>query len=153
MSPTLTTPAWSRVPRLWARAIKLAQEPPPPAPPCFIHRDYHPNNVLWQNGRVSGIVDWPNACRGVAGVDVAWCRQNLMFLYGVPAADGFLQAYECLAGSVFSYHLHWDLLALLEVLPGPPRLYPPWAEFGVHVTAAVMQERIDTYLESVLTRR
>ena len=150
--PTLTPPAWSRVPHLWESALALTLEPPPPVPLRFIHRDYHPNNVLWQNGRVSGIVDWPNACVGAAGIDVGWCRKNLLFLYGVPAADRFLRAYERLAGPAFSYHPHWDLRVIAEELPGPPRPYPPWAEFGVRVTAEMMRERVDDYLESVLAR-
>ncbi len=150
--PNLTPPPWSRVPELWERAITLAQEPPPPAPDCLVHRDYHPNNVLWQGNKISGIVDWPGACRGAANVDVSWCRENLMSLHGVPAADGFLIAYERLAGGAFTYHPYWDLLALMEALPGPPRPYPPWAEFGAHLTAETMRERVDDYLESILRR-
>lgn len=149
---TLTPPAWSRVPDLWAQAIALAQEPPPPAPLCFIHRDYHPNNVLWQNSRVSGIVDWPSACVGDASVDVAWCRKNLMYLHGIEAADTFLRAYEAVAGRAFPFHPYWDVMVLLEELPVPPRPYPPWAEFGVRVTAETMRQRVDNYLESVMRR-
>ena len=151
--PHLTPPAWSRIPRLWEQAIAIAQGPLPPAPECLIHRDYHPCNVLWQDGQVSGIVDWPNGCRGAANVDIAWCRSNLMFLYGVPAADGFLRAYERLAGAAFAYHPYWDLLEITDSLPGPPRLYPPWAEFGLrHLTEQLLRERVDDYLESVLRR-
>ena len=40
----------------------------------------------------------------------------------------------------------------MEVLPGPPCPYPPWAEFGVRVTAETMRGRVDDYLESVLGR-
>ena len=148
----LTPPPWSRVPALWARAIALAQGPPPPGPDSFIHRDYHPNNVLWQKGRVSGIVDWTMACRGDANVDVAWCRKNLLFLHGPEAAETFLQSYQAAAGPSFVYRPYWDVMVLLEELPGPPSPYPPWAEFGVRVTAEVMQERVDNYLESVLAR-
>ena len=150
--PNLAPPLWSRVPDLWEQAIALTQSSPPPAPDCFIHRDYHPNNVLWQEG-ISGIVDWPSACRGAANVDVSWCRENLMLLHGVPAADGFLSAYERLAGAAFTYHPYWDLLALMEALPGPPSPYPPWAELGAsHLTAEILRERVDDYLESVLQR-
>ena len=148
----LTPPPWSRVPALWARAIALAHEPPPPAPTSFIHRDYHPNNVLWRSTRVSGIVDWTMACRGDANVDVAWCRKNLLFLHGPEAAETFLRAYQAVAGPSFVYRPYWDVLVLLEELPGPPSPYPPWAEFGAIVTAAVMRERLDDYLESVLAR-
>ena len=149
----LSPPSWSRIPHLWEQAIAVAQGPPPPLQECFIHRDYHPNNVLWQNETLTGIIDWPGGCRGAASVDVSWCRENLKFLYGVPAADTFLKAYEAMAGASFTYHPYWDLLALMESLPGPPGLYPPWAEFGVrHLTPELMRERVDDYLESVLRR-
>ena len=149
----LTPPAWSRIPRLWERAIAIAQGPAPPAPECLIHRDYHPNNVLWSDGRVSGLVDWTMGCRGAANVDVAWCRKNLIHLHGLAAADRFLRAYEDLAGASFTYHPYWDVLDLMEELPGPPAPYPPWAEFGIlHVTKESMRERVDDWLESVLNR-
>jgi aminoglycoside phosphotransferase (APT) family kinase protein len=57
---------------------------------CFLHRDYHPVNVLWQGQVISGVVDWVNACMGPPGVDVAHCRLNLVLMYGLAVADRFL---------------------------------------------------------------
>ncbi len=149
----LEPPAWSSQPELWAKAIERVQGPWPDVPECFIHRDYHPNNVLWQHSRLSGIIDWPNACIGPAGIDVAWCRGNLIHLYGVDVAERFLRAYESLAGTAFSYHPMWDWLVIIETLPGPPEVYPPWLEFGIqHVSRKVMRERLDEYLASVMAR-
>lgn len=149
--PSLKPPVWSRVPNLWEQIIEIAQGPPPPAPICFIHRDYHPMNVLWEGDRVSGIVDWPSACRGVANFDVAWCRLNLLYLYGIQAADRFLAAYESLAGKALPHQAYWDSLALVETLPDLPALYPPWAEFGVHhLTTDIMLERQEAYAERIL---
>ena len=73
----LLPPKWTAIPHVWERAIDLVLNTTPDAQSVFIHRDYHPTNVLWKKGAVSGIVDWPNACRGPAGVDVAHCRINL----------------------------------------------------------------------------
>ena len=150
---TLTPPDWSDVPELWARAISVVQGPPPDGRVCFIHRDYHPNNVIWQGGRVSGVVDWVSACRGAPGLDVAWCRQNLAQLHGVPAADAFLAAYQSLAGAGFAYHPYWDLMGLAEFLPGPPDVYPGWTACGVrHLSAGLVRQRLDAYLRSILAR-
>jgi aminoglycoside phosphotransferase (APT) family kinase protein len=149
----LEPPAWSGYPGLWERAIEIVNAPWPEVRECFIHRDYHPVNVLWQDGRVSGIVDWPNACRGPAGIDVAWCRGNLVGLFGVAVADRFLEAYQSLAGSSFEYHPHWDLLDIIEWLPGPPTVYLPWIEFGIQsLTDEIVQGRVDEYLVSVMGR-
>ena len=47
----LRVPAWAGDRTVWERAIALAHEQPPALPERFIHRDYHPGNVLWQSGR------------------------------------------------------------------------------------------------------
>lgn len=150
---SLEPPRWSSVPELWEQAIETAKGRWPQTRFCFIHRDYHPNNVLWQRERVSGLVDWVNACRGPAGFDVAWCRQNLVQLYGVAAADQFLEDYCALAASRFDYHPFWDLLAATEFLPGPPGVYPGWLDFGVrHLDAEIIRQRADEYLISIMAR-
>ncbi len=59
----------------------------PTGPDAFIHRDFHPANLLWVDGRLTGVVDWVNACVGPAGVDTAHCRVNLAILWGAEAAD------------------------------------------------------------------
>jgi len=63
---------------MWAAMIALAEGPRPRVRQRFIHRDYHPMNVRWSRGRLSGVVDWTNASVGPTGKDVAWCRQNLV---------------------------------------------------------------------------
>ncbi|HVF55370.1 MAG TPA: aminoglycoside phosphotransferase family protein [Pyrinomonadaceae bacterium] len=149
----LEPPAWSSWPELWEKAIEIVRGAPPVSRVCFIHRDYHPNNVLWKAGRVSGIVDWVNACRGPAGIDVAWCRQNLAQLYGVSEADAFLDAYRLLADGSFEYHPYWDLIAAIEFLPGPPGVYEGWLAFGAEgLSDELTTGRVDEYLSSVLAR-
>lgn len=148
---TLQVPGWSSVPDLWAQAIDIARGPEPDYTPCFVHRDYHPMNVLWQEKTLSGVVDWVNACRGPLGIDLAHCRLNLVAMYGPATADEFLKNYETLTG--VSHHPYWDLIDLIEVLPGPPGIYSPWLEFGLsHLTPALMVSRLDDYVARVLKR-
>jgi len=150
---SLEPPAWSRVPELWEKAIEIVAGPRPPARECFVHRDFHPANVLWSNGRVSGVVDWVNACRGPAGIDVAWCRHNLARMYGVGAAEEFLGCYQERAGTRFAHEPFWDLIALIELLPGPPGVYPGWPAFGLKgLDDATVGERVDEYLSSLMRR-
>ncbi|NDJ77733.1 MAG: aminoglycoside phosphotransferase family protein [Chloroflexi bacterium] len=141
----LTVPAWSAQPGAWTRVLDAASGPRPRARTCFIHRDYHPTNVLWQAGEVSGVVDWVNACVGAPNLDVAHCRLNLAQLYGVESADHFLRGYQAQAAG-FAYDPYWDALALIEVLPGPPELYQGWVDFGVtHLTPDTVRARLDAY--------
>jgi aminoglycoside phosphotransferase (APT) family kinase protein len=149
----LAVPSWSRQPEAWKRAIEIVQSPAPPYRECFIHRDYHPSNVLWLTGRVSGVVDWVNGCRGPAGIDVAWCRHNLANLHGLSVADDFLAAYIAGAGSEFEYDPYWDLMSVVELLPGPPSMYEGWRAGGVGIISnALMRERVDLYVASVVAR-
>jgi aminoglycoside phosphotransferase (APT) family kinase protein len=148
----LAVPEWSEQPDAWTTAIEAVKEPGPAYTECFIHRDFHPSNILWVDGRVSGVVDWVNGCRGPAGIDVAWCRHNLANLHGLLAADEFLSAYKAAAGSAFEYHPYWDLMSVVELLPGPPSMYEGWRASGVKISDDVMRERLDLYVASVVTR-
>jgi len=150
---SLEVPRWSERPKAWKKAIDVVQGPAPSYRECFIHRDYHPSNVLWLNGRISGLVDWVNGCRGPAGIDVAWCRHNLANLHGVSVADDFLSGYIAAAGSEFEYDPYWDLMSVVELLPGPPSMYEGWRVSGVPaISDALMRERVDLYVASVVAR-
>ena len=149
----LAVPNWSQQRDAWKKAIEIVEGPPRSYSESFVHRDYHPSNVLWQDGHVSGIVDWVNGCRGPAGIDVAWCRHNLASLHGVSVADEFLTAYIAEAGSEFQYDPYWDLMSVVELLPGPPLVYEGWRASGVpNISNALMRERVDDYVKSVVAR-
>ena len=93
-------PRWSKQPKAWRRrARSRVGRRQPRTTPRFIHRDYHPGNILWTRGRLSGVVDWINACAGPPQVDVAHCRVNLVRLHGVEVADAFLAAYASASGT------------------------------------------------------
>ena len=150
---SLQVPPWSQQPDAWRIAIDVVQGAAPSYRECFVHRDYHPSNVLWSNGRVTGVVDWVNACRGPAGIDVAWCRHNLANLHGVSVADDFLAAYIDAAGSDFEYDPYWDFMSVVELLPGPPLMYGGWRAAGVpNISNAIMRERVDLYVASLVAR-
>jgi aminoglycoside phosphotransferase (APT) family kinase protein len=92
-------------PLIWERAFEVFHGSAPTCERVFIQRDFHPGNVLWKTGSVSGVVDWQAACIGPPSIDVGHCRANL-FEYGLPVADDFKAAWERLTG----------------------RTYDPWAE-------------------------
>lgn len=64
----------------------------------LVHGDYQHFNVLWCDGRLTGIVDWPNAATGNRGSDVGHCRLNLAVLFGPREAADYLSGYERAAG-------------------------------------------------------
>lgn len=147
---TLKVPSWSAKPDLWQQAIEIVNQPPPLTKTCFIHRDYHPMNTLWQGETLSGVVDWVNACRGPAPFDLAWNRLNLMQMYGTVAADRLREHAIAICGTD-AWDPYWDLMALIELLPGPPGVYEPWPVFDLRsLTIPLMTQRADAYLASVL---
>lgn len=149
----LERPKWSRVEGDWMRAFYIVAAGGPPADYCLIHRDYHPGNVLWKGGQISAVVDWVNACRGPAGVDVGHCRVNLAQLYGTRVANEFLLAYEYYAGPSFTYDPYWDLLSLVDTLDGSPAVYPGWQAFGMSgLSDELVRFRLDEYLMSLMER-
>jgi Ser/Thr protein kinase RdoA (MazF antagonist) len=148
----LAPPSWSAFPHVWERAIEFWLKGEPNGRAVFIHRDYHPTNVLWRGDAVSGVVDWINACRGLAGVDVAHCRTNLAQMYGPEAADRFLNAYLDVADG-FAYDPYWDVDSVLDMCLPQPTYYAPWQHFGLGIIAPdKLRRRVDAYLERVMTR-
>lgn len=149
----LEKPTWSKVQNDWMRAFYIVAESRPSAQECFIHRDFHPANVLWESGEIAAIVDWVNACRGPAGIDVGHCRVNLAQMYGISVANDFLAAYQRHAGSLFTYDPYWDLVSLTDTLDGSPVVYPGWEAFGMKgLSDELMRHRLDDYLLSLLDR-
>jgi len=110
----LRPPQWTTNRTPWDRGIEVHGGPPPSHERRFIHRDYHPGNVLWRRGRVTGVVDWVNASRGAPEVDVAHCRVNLAGRFGIDVADRFLRLWQEIAG-VRDYHPYWDLMSALDM--------------------------------------
>jgi aminoglycoside phosphotransferase (APT) family kinase protein len=118
-------PSWAVRPELWRRAIAIFEGPAPSGAPVFLHRDFHPGNVLWEDGVLRGVVDWVNASVGPPGADLGHCRLNLAGRFGPGAADRCLDLYRELS-ALDEYHPYWDVAAALGGLgttylsdPGP----------------------------------
>lgn len=145
-------PSWSRLRSEWAAAISIALGPPPDNPQHFIHRDFHPCNVLFEGDCLSGVVDWVNGCRGMAGVDIAHCRWNLALLHGMEAADTFVDLYKDFAGPHWEYEPYFDLVELSEK-SWTPNVYSGWPAHGmVGLSDKMMLERTESMLLSALSR-
>ncbi len=44
--------------------------------------------------------------------------------------------------------LEWDLLSVINILFGPPKVYEGWAAFGVTgLTNKIMEQRLDNYID------
>jgi aminoglycoside phosphotransferase (APT) family kinase protein len=62
-----TTVLDERVHALWSDALASAND----TAPTWIHGDLHPRNVLIENGRLTGVIDWGDLARGDRASDLA----------------------------------------------------------------------------------
>jgi aminoglycoside phosphotransferase (APT) family kinase protein len=140
-------PPWSARPDHWRRAREIVAAGAPSFSPVLCHRDFHPGNVLWHRGRISGVVDWTHACRGPAAVDVAHCRLNLTVLFGLEMADEFARRY----GHVDD--LPWfDVADVFGMERGRPDARR-WIDAGrADIETTWLIERMDEFLVSALQR-
>jgi aminoglycoside phosphotransferase (APT) family kinase protein len=118
-----TPPAMATRPRLWEHAIEAVTRPGPGDPPCFIHRDYHPDNTLWAAGRLTGVIDWTSASYGPVGIDIAHMRWNLAVRYTPAMADRFVDSFDQVTGG-YEHHPYWDLRCVVDLLDGHHQLSP-----------------------------
>jgi aminoglycoside phosphotransferase (APT) family kinase protein len=81
-----------------AEVVKRLATEAEPSKPVFVHGDYQPLNILWHNGKLTGVVDWTYAGTGQRATDVGLCRAALAILISAEAADAFLRRYQAEAG-------------------------------------------------------
>ena len=122
--------------------------PVPAAEPVLLHRDFHPGNVLWDDGRVRGVVDWTYACHGPAAADVAHCRLNLHLLFGGTVGDEFAARYGPLDDLAF-----FDLVDVKSMLTEGLAAWR-WEDAGrADLTDEVLTARASEFRASALSRR
>ena len=147
----LQPPAWSNRADAWRRALEVLSSPAPATQACFIHRDYHPGNVLWSDGRLTGVIDWVNASWGPPEIDLGHCRLNLVLLYGCEIAERFLTIYQSITDDK-TYHPYWDLLTATDSLPRAG-VYQGWIDAGLtHLTDELCHSRIDEHVAAAVAR-
>lgn len=145
----LQAPPWAADPGLWRDMEAVVAEPLPHAAPRFIHRDYHPLNVLWDGDEVSGTVDWVNGCIGPIESDVASCRINIAVsdrtIDGWALADDFLA--RCVDRGV-PWHPAWDLDVIAGA--GRPESMMANADAGANLTVESIHETFETGIRRAL---
>jgi aminoglycoside phosphotransferase (APT) family kinase protein len=146
----LAPPPDASRPKVWKDAIALVAGERAPTRTCFVHRDYQHFNMLWSRERLTGVVDWIEACIGPPEIDVGHCRLNLTVLFSADVADRFLAMYEAEAG--FKVDPWWDVHALLSYGPGWKQFLPIQIDGRAPLDANGMTGRMEDALERALRR-
>jgi aminoglycoside phosphotransferase (APT) family kinase protein len=100
------------------------------SPEVLTHCDYWSGNVVWRDGRLTGIVDWSGAARGPRGYDLGWCRLDLVLLFDERIADDFLAAYEAAVGRSVADVVLWDGWAVARSHDAVETWAPNYAPLG-----------------------
>ncbi len=142
----LAVPRWSDQPRIWERIVETVRRPAPAERPHLIHRDFHPSNLLWPDQDLPAVIDWVNACRGPAGVDVGHCRLNLAVLHGPNTADAFLDAYMAETGR--DHDPYWDLVSIAEF--PLDKVYQGWTDLELAISLPRMRANVEHHAARAL---
>ena len=95
----------------WRRRLRSQWPRVLASPEVLAHCDYWSGNVVWRDGRLTGIVDWSAGARGPRGYDLGWCRLDLILLFDEQIAGDFLAAYEAGIGPAVDELRLWDCWA------------------------------------------
>jgi aminoglycoside phosphotransferase (APT) family kinase protein len=146
----LSPPPDASRPEIWRNAIASIAGDRVPTRTCFLHRDYQHFNLLWSRERLTGVVDWGEACSGPAEIDVGHCRLNLTVLFSAAIADRFLAMYEAESGHTVDPW--WDVHALLSYGPSWKGFLPIQIDGRVPVDVEGMTDRVEEALRGALRR-
>ncbi|MFM5924409.1 MAG: phosphotransferase [Novosphingobium sp.] len=104
---------------------------PPPVPPSLVHGDFRLGNLMFENGRLTGVLDWELAHLGDWHEDLAFgCMTVWRFSrpdrpgYGLTSVEELAAAYEAAGGARFDperfrfwtiYRTFWWALGCLQM--------------------------------------
>ena len=103
--------------RLTAAAVSAvtARLPSLSSERVFTHGDFHPGNVLWQRGRISGVVDWSAARLDSRWSELAYCRADVCLLLGPDVADRLADAYSDIVGDTSDELAVYDVMWVFNI--------------------------------------
>ncbi len=121
----------------------LRRVPVPDHRPVFVHGDFWHGNTMWDQDRLTGIIDWECAGIGHPGIDLGMQRCDAAMAVGLSGADAVLAGYESAIGHPAADVAYWDVAAALTT---PPTM-------GSFVQTYAGQGRADLDPSTLLARR
>ncbi|MGA7994491.1 MAG: phosphotransferase family protein [Bradyrhizobium sp.] len=98
----------------------LASRMPDEAPVGLVHGDFQPGNILFENGKAGGLIDWELASIGAQGLDLGWM---LMMIDGLAWHPDWRPVAPISAG---------DLIGSYRQAGGPALLNLEWYQALAH---------------------
>lgn len=119
--------------------------------PVLVHGDFHPGNIVWRNGALTGVVDWSAARVGSRWFEFAQCRAGIALLFGVYGVRRLTEHYLDVAGPTPVDLPVFDLMSgLVARQLGPTRWLPSYQQQGCTDTSAQLAARVTPFLRQAL---
>jgi aminoglycoside phosphotransferase (APT) family kinase protein len=118
----------------------------------FTHGDFHPGNVLWQRGRISGVVDWSGARLDSRWSELAYCRTEVCLLLGPDSADRLADAYSTIVGDASDDLAVYDVMYVLLSRQYAAKALDAYREQGHALNYQLSFEYLDEQLRRALKR-
>ena len=118
----------------------------------FTHGDFHPGNVLWHRGRISGVVDWSAAQLGSRWAELAYCRTEVCLLLGPDIADRLAHAYSEIVGDASSELAVYDVIYVFLSRQYAAKALDAYREQGHAANLELSLARLDEQLRRAMQR-
>jgi aminoglycoside phosphotransferase (APT) family kinase protein len=116
----------------------------------LLHHDYWYGNTIWEDRRLTGVVDWSSARLGDPRKDLALARADVAVTLDLAATDQLAGSYERVRGPVGGL-VFWDLLWALVGRRSMESWLIGYAELGLpELSDAEAQSRLAVFAERAL---
>lgn len=121
------------------------------AVPVLMHGDFHPGNIVWRAGILTGVLDWGGARLGSRWFDLAYCRADVALLCGMRAVRRLTEHYVEITGAVPVDLPIFDLMCGLAARQlGPTRWLPAYRYQGCTDMPRQFAARVTPFLRQAL---
>lgn len=132
--------------------VILATEPKNPNQLVLRHGDFWPGNVLCQEGRIKGVIDWEECCLGDPLADLAISRLDIWWILGREAAEQLTADYLSINPIDTAALTYWDLRRSLRPMANLEEWAVSFAPIGrPDITLEGMKRDLLEFIDLALT--
>ena len=119
-------------------------------PTVLSHDDFNPGNLLFEGGRLTGVVDWADISVEPRHAAVALFRHFLAIHPEGEAPDLFVDAYELATGCRLRDLPLWDVLYGLRGVRKVDHWAMAFTDLGLDITSAEIQDRSRSWVRTAI---
>jgi aminoglycoside phosphotransferase (APT) family kinase protein len=118
--------------------------------PTVLHGDFWTGNLIWRDGKLSGVIDWEDGETGDPLSDLGIARLELLWAFGKEAMLDFTRTYQALMPQLDYAHLpQWDLFSALR--PAGQLTDKIWLDSGrPDVTLSTLREAHQWFVQQAV---